>query len=327
MYVCVCICVCMNVCMYMCMCVCVYVYMCVHVCMCVLVCMCMCVFMCVYMGVCVYCVYVSICMYVCIYMYICFCMYVCGGCMCACVCVMRVCICMHACMCVFVRVYVHVCVCVGRQRGRWSWAQGNTIFKGHPRDVPIGSSGAAAACICLEIQPRDVYNFPQITPWREKWQSVSDTKNTRKQGDTDSHLLYSGYIVPKPTSWKPLCSRRITSWVVPFSSSRGHMLDGPTRTCQWAWKTLPITLSNLRNSRVSGACCVTSCFYTHHTVSSSSGLGGMVPTGSLHSLTLSSTSPSKFMNSSSHAQIPPVSSSPWPCQGGQEPKAMSRASA
>ena len=156
--------------------------------------------------------------------------------------------------------YTNWCVCVWRQRGRWSWAQGNTYFKGHPRDVPIGSSGAAAACICLEIQPRDVYNFPQITPWREKWQSVSDTKNTRKQGDTDSHLLYSGHVVPKPTSWKPLCSRRITSWVVPFSSSRGHMLDSPTRTHQWAWKTLPVTLSTLRNSRVSGAFCVTSCF-------------------------------------------------------------------
>ena len=191
-----------------------HVCMCVFVCMCICVCRCVCVyvFMCLYMGVCMYCVceYMHVCVYICTY--VCVCVHACVyGCVCACVCIVHV----YACMRAFVRVYVHMCVCVWRQRHRWSWAQENTFFKGYPWDVPIGSSEEAAACICLEIQPRDVYNFSQITRWREKWQSVSDTKNTRKQGDTDSHLLYSGHVVPKPTSWKPLCSRRITSWVVP----------------------------------------------------------------------------------------------------------------
>lgn len=99
-----------------------------------------------------------------------------------------------------------------------------------------------------------------------------------------------------------------------FSSSCSHTSDGPSRTHQRAWKTLPITSPT-------GAYCVISHF-THDT-------GGLLLAGGWEGQSLrvpstlpllSSTLPSKSMNSSSHAWILHVPSSPWPRQGCQEPR-------
>lgn len=69
-------------------------------------------------------------------------------------------------MCVCAR----VCVCTEGADGA---EQEEAYFtKATLGTCPSGALGLAAACICLEVQPWDVYNFPQIT---------LDGKNNRVQ--------------------------------------------------------------------------------------------------------------------------------------------------
>lgn len=70
-------------------------------------------------------------------------------------------VCVHALACMRVQC---VCVCV-RAEGTDGAEQKETHFsKATLGTWPSAVLELAADCLCLEVQPRDRYNFPQITP-------------------------------------------------------------------------------------------------------------------------------------------------------------------